>query len=167
MAAVITSEVATPAPGAAGLGSGRALRRSGERTRIQASTATTATPATAAAAFPSTGAALGSRAAGASRAAPTITSSFPTPRAARNGTTPAATQMSQRTTGCPRRRARASASTDAISAGSISVAATSASAQPGSTCLPTFTYAREPAAGGMPAVSSAETILRSDRPISP
>ena len=164
----IASAVATAAPGADGFESGRTRRRIGERRRTHDPTTITATTATFAAAAPFTATPRGSSALpGASRASPTTTRSLPAPRPARNGTTPAATHQNHLTTGCPRRRTRASASIEAIRAGRISVAASSASAQPGITWPPTVRYARGPCGGGWRAPSSAEMIRSTDRPIAP
>ena len=162
------SDVATPAPGAEASGSRAPRRMSGVRISAQQTTIVRDTATRSARARPSTGVRLGSSGVGgASLARPTSTrrSATASPRA--SGSIPNQAHPSQRVMGSWRLPARASASTEATSAGRISAAARSASAQPGTTPPPASTYECGPWAGRAWAASRAETTRSADRPSSP
>ena len=142
----------------------RSTARYGPRTSGTIASATT--PAATSTAIPpvlSDTAPAGDGPGGAAEISPTSLPISTTSTAATNGSAVASTAISDRSSGYPRRLARAHASIVVSSTGTISVSTNSAIAQPGTT-LPSNST-NEDGAATVAAESSAEIVSSTERPV--
>ena len=136
----MTRHRTTAAPGAAGAFRSGSAATATRRRPIQAPTTTISTPAmTPERAARPAGRRSGATGAAGGSTAPTRSSRWARPSPSTNAKPAAATQASHGITGLRRRRTRAKASTDATSAGRISVRPSTANTHPGITWPATVT----------------------------